>query len=138
MVIDKNYFLTRLQSGEDIDTIGQDIANMMNAAMADHQAALEAEKAAQAARETENAKRELVAEMIDIIKELAILEGIDESELEIDDADIDALVKMFTETFALLRQVKKLEHKIATMPAPASGKIQSDDEVLANFIKMFS
>ena len=49
MNMDKNYFLTRLANGEDMDAIGQEMAAMMNEAMAEHKARIEAEKAAAAA-----------------------------------------------------------------------------------------
>jgi len=155
MVIDKNYFLTRLQNGEDIDVIGNEIAAMMNAAIDEHNAALEAEAAKQAEVEKESAKRELIEEMVDIIKELAILEGMDPDEMTLSDEEMDQLVAAFTEMFAAMRDLKKmfadLEAKLDSdksgsvrlhHPGPASGRItpvaKSDEQILADFIKMFN
>ena len=88
MVIDKNYFLTRLQNGEDMDAIGNEIAAMMTDAVNEHNAALEAEAAKQAEVEKEQAKRELIEEIVEIIQELAILEGMDEIILDGEEVDI--------------------------------------------------
>ena len=146
MVIDKNYFLTRLQNGEDMDTIGNDIAAMMNAAMSEHNAALEAEAAKQAEVEKEQAKRELIEEIVEIIQELAILEGMDEDELQVTDEEMDQLVAAFTEMFAAMRDLKKmfagLEGKVvAHNPKTRISTVKvnpSDDQILADFLKMFN
>ena len=68
MNIDKNYFLTRLANGEDITTIGNEVAAMMNAAIEEHKIAeaakkAEAEKQAKAAAKREQ-KISLAAELI--------------------------------------------------------------------------
>lgn len=154
MVIDKNYFLTRLQNGEDMDTIGNEIAAMMTDAMNEHNAALEAEAAKQAEVEKEHAKRELIEEIVEIIQELAILEGMNEDEFQVTDEDMDQLVAAFAEMFAAMRDLKKMfadmEAKLASdevpaklhHPGPASGRIvpmaKSDEQILADFIKMFN
>lgn len=157
MVIDKNYFLTRLQNGEDMTAIGNEIAAMMNAAIDEHNAALEAEAAKQAEVEKEATKRELVEEMVDIIKELAILEGMDPEEMTMSNEEMDQLVAAFTEMFAAMRDLKKMfadlevklesdvEHGSTSRlhhPGPASGRIvpmaKSDEQILADFIKMFN
>lgn len=155
MVMDKNYFLSRLANGEDMDTIGNEIAAMMTEAMNEHNANLEAEAKRQAEVEKEAAKRELIEEMVDIIKELAILEGMDPDEVTISDEEMDQLVAAFTEMFAAMRDLKKmfadLEAKLESdeksparlhHPGPATGRItpvsKSDEQILADFIKMFN
>ena len=147
MVIDKNYFLTRLANGEDMDVIGQEIAAMMTEAINEHNANLEAEAKRQAEVEKEATKRELIEEIVDIIKELAILEGIDPDEMTITDEEMDQLVAAFTEMFAAVRDLKKLFASIDTdkvvAHAPKARKATinvkpSDDQILADFIKMFN
>ena len=157
MVIDKNYFLNRLANGEDMDTIGNEIAAMMTDAMNEHNANLEAEAKRQAEVEKEATKRDLIEEMVDIIKELAILEGMDPDEMTLSDEEMDQLVAAFTEMFAAMRDLKKmfadLEAKLESdvehgstsrlhHPGPASGRIvpmaKSDEQILADFIKMFN
>ena len=145
MVIDKNYFLNRLANGEDMDVIGQEMAAMMNAAIAEHNANLEAEAAQQAEIEKEAAKRDLMEELVEIIQELAILEGMDPDDLQVTDEDMDQLIAAFTEMFAAMRDLKKLFANIDTdkVKAPKVHKAvinvkPSDDQILADFIKMFN
>ena len=139
--MNKEYFMSRLANGESMDTIGAEIAAMMNAAMAEHTAKVEAEKAA--AQEKEVAKRELIEELVEIVQELAILEGMNADEISVTDEEIDQMVAAFTEMFAALREVKKLVAQLETAKPAAAPKTshivaKSDDEVLADFIKMFS
>ena len=145
MVMDKNYFLARLANGEDMNAIGQEMADMMNAAMAEYNANLEAEAKRQAEVEKEQAKRELMEELVDIIQELAILEGMDPDDLRVTDEEMDQLVAAFTEMFAAMRDLKKLFAELDTdkVKAPktrvATINVKpSDDQILADFIKMFN
>lgn len=135
--MNKEYFMTRLANGENIDDIGVEIAAMMNAAVAEHSAKLAAEKAA--IQEKESAKRELIEELVGIIQELAILEGIEADDFTLSDEEIDQLVEAFTEMFAAVRELKALVKKVDVKPTKVSRiTSKSDDEVLADFIKMFS
>lgn len=135
MVIDKNYFLARLANGEDINRIGEDIADMMNAAVAEHEAKQEADQKAQA-------KKAIMHDIIDSIKELGVIEGMDPIDFEASDEEIDALVQSFTEMFQALAQIKKLgdmlenaaEKTTSQKSKPVFRASKSDDEVLANFI----
>ena len=135
MVIDKNYFLARLANGEDIDRIGEDIADMMNAAVAEYEAKQEADQKAQT-------KRAIMRDIIDSIKELAALEGMDPIDFETSDEELDMLVQSFTEIFQALNQIKKLGAMLenaAEQPIPQKNKPvfkapKSDDEVLSDFI----
>ena len=134
MNITKDYFLDRLAAGENIDAIGQEMANMMNEALEAHRAAEEAKKAAAAKAENEAAKRDIIEEMIELVQEYAILEGMDGDELKVSPEDIDAMVAAFTEMFAAMRQLKNLETRLnAKKPSH-----QSDDDILNEFVKMFS
>ena len=147
MVIDKNYFLDRLANGEDMTAIGNEIAAMMNAAIDEHNANLEAEAKRQAEVEKEAAKRDLVEEMVDIIKELAILEGMDPEEVTLSDEEMDQLVEAFSGMFAAMRDLKKMfasldtDKVVANAPKTRKAVINvkpSDDQILADFIKMFN
>lgn len=140
--MDKNYFMNRLANGESMEAIGAEIAAMMNAAMAEHTAKIEAEKAAAAAEaDKAAAKRDLIEEMVEIIQELAILEGMEGDEFEITDEEIDHLVEAFSELFSALREVKKLTAMLETKPNTnriVVTNAKSDDDILAEFAKMFS
>ena len=144
MVMDKNYFLSRLANGEDMDTIGNEIAAMMTEAMNEHNANLEAEAKRQAEVEKEQAKRELIEELVEIVQELAILEGMDSDELKVTEEDVDQMVAAFTEMFAAMRDLKKMfadfeEKAAAPRVAVKSTKITpTDEQILADFIKMFN
>ncbi|MBO5691237.1 MAG: hypothetical protein J6R96_05200 [Spirochaetaceae bacterium] len=130
-MIDKNYFLKRLANGEDMDAIGDDIAVMMNEALAEHNA-----KRAEADRE--NAKRELVKQLAGTIQELAILEGLSAEDISITDEDIDVLLAGLSELFGIMRGLKEFADKLG-LEAPAATPIPaSDDEILADFLKFFS
>lgn len=149
MVIDKNYFLNRLANGEDMDTIGNELAAMMTDAMNEHNANLEAEAKRQAEVEKEAAKRSLIEEMVDIIKELAILEGMEPEEVTLSDEEMDQLVAAFTDMFAAMRDLKKMfadfetraDKVVAHAPKTRKATIDvkpSDEQILADFIKMFN
>ena len=147
MVIDKNYFLDRLANGEDMDVIGQEVAAMMNAAMAEHNANLEAEAKRQAEVEKEQAKRDLIEELVEIVQELAILEGMDPDEIQVTEEDMNQMVAAFTEMFGAMRSLKKMFAELDTdkvvAHAPKTRKAvinvkPSDDQILADFIKMFN
>ena len=144
MVIDKNYFLDRLANGEDMDAIGEQIAAMMTEAVNEHNANLEAEAKRQAEVEKEAAKRELIEELVEIIQELAILEGMDPADMEVTEEDMDQMVAAFTEMFAAMRDLKKMfagfEEKAAApkVAVKASKIAPTDEQILADFIKMFN
>ena len=147
MVYDKNYFLDRLANGEDMDVIGQEVAAMMNAAMAEHNANLEAEAKRQAEAEKEQAKRDLIEELVEIVQELAILEGMDPDEIQVTEEDMDQMVAAFTEMFGAMRSLKKMfaeldtDKVVAHVPKTRKAVINvkpSDDQILADFIKMFN
>jgi hypothetical protein len=138
MTIDKNYFLARLANGEDMDSIGQDIADMMNEAVAEHVALQEAETKRAAEAEKAQAKRELIKDMINAVKELAALEGMDPNDFTPDDEDIDEMVEAFTEMFHTLMLMKKIaesQKQVKPVRVPHITATKSDDEVLGDFIK---
>ena len=147
MVNDKNYFLDRMANGEDMDVIGQEVAAMMNAAMAEHNANLEAEAKRQAEAEKEQAKRDLIEELVEIVQELAILEGMDPDEIQVTEEDMNQMVAAFNEMFGAMRSLKKMFAELDTdkvvAHAPKTRKAvinvkPSDDQILADFIKMFN
>ena len=146
-----NDIYARLANGEKIEDIGNEIAAMMNQAVAKHEAevraAEEAARVAAAEADKAQAKRELIEELVEIVQELAILEGMDPDELTITEEEMDQMVAAFTDMFSAMRELKKVIADMeAHMPAAApahvavkSSKIApSDEEILANFIKMFN
>lgn len=151
MNIDKNYFLARLANGEDIDVIGQSIADMMNEAVAEHAAKVEAErKAAEAAaKKTAEAqhKRDIAEDMIALLQEYGHLVApeCDEVLANYDEEDILAMVETMDQMFNLMvsmAEVKKLfNDKVPTIKATpvkqstiTTKKDKTDEEILADFI----
>ena len=146
-----NDIYARLANGEKIEDIGNEIAAMMNQAVAKHEAevraAEEAARVAAAEADKAQAKRELIEELVEIVQELAILEGMDSDELQVTEEDMDQMVAAFTEMFGAMRELKKViadmeAHMPAAAPAQVTVKASkiapSDEEILANFIKMFN
>lgn len=130
----------RLQKGEKIEDIGNEIAAMMTEA----QNRYDSEQAAIA--DTEAAKRELVEELVEIVQELAILEGMDPDEVKVTDEDVDQLVAAFTEVFKAMHAVKVAFAEIETSTAKKPVKVtvktsnidRTDDQILADFLKLFN
>lgn len=150
MNYDKNYFLDQLRNGQDINTMGQHIADAMNAAMADFAAEQEAARKAEAERvakvELTAKKKAIGEEIVDLFREYAALTGNTAmDELEITDEDMDTLVEALDQTFALMGAMKELKAAIDSIPedkvvtrnpkSPTSAlHVKSDDETLAEFL----
>lgn len=137
-MFDKNYFLTRLANGEDIDTIGNELAAMMTEALNEHTARQEALKAAKA--EAELAKRDLVVELLEIVRELAMLEGLEGELLEVTDEDVNAVTDALCGLFQAVKELKNMFGTAApAKPTRVTPKVEahmSDDEAIANFLAM--
>jgi hypothetical protein len=135
-MFDQNYFLTRLQNGEDMEKIGQEIADMMNKASAEFEAQKEAEAKVLAETEKAEERKELVHELIQVIQELSVLDGLEPEDFELDEDEVDRLAASFSEMFAAMRDLKKLFD-----PAPVKkiSKLntvkKTDDQILADFLK---
>ena len=150
MNYDKNYFLDQLRNGQDINAIGQAMADAMNAAVADYNAEQEAARKAEAERvakvELTARKKDLGLQMVDLFREYAALTGNTAmDELEITDEDMDTLVEALDQTFALMGAMKELKVAIDAMPVDKvvarnpktridTSRAKSDDEVLADFL----
>lgn len=150
MNYDKNYFLDQLRNGQDINAIGQAMADAMNAAMADFNAEQEAARKAEAERvakvELAAKKKDLGLQMVDLFREYAALTGNTAmDEMEITDEDMDTLVEALDQTFTLMGAMKELKVAIDAMPVDkvvarnpktrtATIHAKSDDEVLADFL----
>lgn len=150
MNYDKNYFLDQLRNGQDINTIGQAMADAMNAAIADYNAEQEAARKAEAERvakvELAAKKKDLGLQMVDLFREYAALTGNTAmDEMEITDDDLDTLVEALDQTFALMGAMKELKVAIDSIPADkvvarnpktrtATIHAKSDDEALADFL----
>ena len=149
-MITTNDILTRLRNGESMDTIGQSIADVLNEAQEAYIAEQEIAKKEQAAQELAQAKRNLACGLIDLIQEYGELTAPEAAKVldDIDDTDIDAMVATLDEMFHMMTAMAQLKAQLESLdklPVPKAqtkskitppGKlVNSDDEVLANFIK---
>lgn len=148
MVYDKNYFLDQLRNGQDINTMGQAMADAMNAAIADFNAEQEAARKAEAERvakvELAAKKKDLGLKMVDLFRDYADLTGNTAmDEMEFTDDDLDTLIEALDQTFALMSAMKDLKTAIDSIPEDKvpmvhtklqRAKTKSDDEVLRDFI----
>ena len=133
-MFDKEYFLNRLRNGENIDTVGQEIADAMNDAVEAYNA--ERESAKWAEIEKAQAKREIMETMVSCVKDFAELEGFGDVANDITDKDVEDLTNSFTQMFSLMRMFDKaVSDPIVKCVKPASKTTKSDDEVLSNFIQ---
>ena len=148
MNYDKNYFLDQLRNGQDINTIGQAMADAMNAALADFNAEVEAAREAEAKRVAEATltaqKRALAEEMTDLVLEYGELVAPGSTiDMELSESDLDLMVKTLDEMFQLMNAVQSLKVAIDSLPdekVPVihakvkANKNKTDDEVLADFL----
>ena len=134
-----NDIYARLANGEKIEDIGNEITAMMNEAVAKHEADLraaeEAKKVAEAEADKAKAKRELIEKLVKIIQELAVLEGMDPDELKVSEDDLNQLTAAFTEMFSTMRDLKKM---VVDLETHIGNTPKSDEQILADFLKMFN
>ena len=146
MVYDKNYFLDQLRNGQDINAMGQAMADAMNAAIADYTAEQKAEAERVAKVELAAKKKDLGLKMVDLFRDYADLTGNTAmDEMEITDDDLDTLVEALDQTFALMGAMKELKTAIDAIPEDklvglnpkkrsATIHAKSDDEALKEFL----
>lgn len=131
-----NDIYARLANGEKIEDIGNEITAMMNEAVAKHEADVRAaEEAKKAEADKEQAKRELIEKLVKIIQELAVLEGMDPDELKVSEDDLNQLTAAFTEMFSTMRDLKKM---VVDLETHIGNTPKSDEQILADFLKMFN
>lgn len=134
-MFDKEYFLNRLRSGENIDTVGQEIADAMNDAVEAYETEQMLAKQAETAKV--QAKREIMECMVNCVKDFAELEGFSDIADHITEKDIEDLTNSFTQMFSLMRMFDKAIAEPIAKPVnkTASKAPRTDDEVLNDFIK---
>ena len=142
-MFDKNYFLNQLRNGVSMDSMGQALADAMNAAKDEYATELAAKKKETEAAAIAQSKREMAEDLIDIIRDYGHMVAPDAADIldDIDDTDIDAMVTTLDEMFHMMTamvqlktQLENIQTKSAKLPSPVKHA-KSDDEVLANFIK---
>lgn len=106
----KEDLIARLQNGEDVDTIAQEMATALNAAQAAvEEEAKRAKKQKAEENRVRNAKREAALMMLDGLSDYLIAVGEDELQKELNDIDVDNLIKMLDSSIDMTKRLKKLE-----------------------------
>lgn len=141
-MISEKDILARLRNGESMDTIGQSIADVLNAAQNAYDAELEAAKEAQAAKEIEAKKRSMAEAFIHLMQDYGdlVCPGSRDILSEYTDEDIDDMITAIDQMFNLLSFAIQMREAANARPqtkshiTPVSSSPKSDDEVLAKFI----
>ena len=117
MSFDKAAILARLQNGETVDAIAQEMSEALNAAKAENDALearrMEEEKALEAKRAEEDrihaAKREAVCVIIDGFSDYLIASGDEDLLAELQNVDPDKIVQMFDEMIEVTQSLARLK-----------------------------
>lgn len=131
-MFDKNYFLNRLRKGENMDDIGQALADAMNEA----NEAYEAEQAANKVQEQKKEAKHAIAEkFVDLMREYCDLVCPEAKEAfdEVTEADYDDMIAAMDSMFGVVQltmNLRKPDSKIVKAKPPIS-----DDEILSRFLK---
>ena len=131
-MFDKNYFLDRLRKGENIENIGQSLADAMNEA----NEAYEAEQVAKKIQEEKKeAKRVIAEKFVDLMREYCelVCQEAKEAFDEVTAADYDDMIATMDNMFGVVQltmNLRKPDSKIVKAKSPIS-----DDEILSRFLK---
>ena len=145
----KEDILARLQNGETVDAIANEMANALNEAEAEKKA-LDAEKAIKAEKETRvlNAKRAAVDNMLDALCDYLVVAGESEYVKGIAEVKTDKVIEMLDGTIEMAKSLEKLKDlqfpmldqglarpkaKVTVVPAD----LDSADRVIGDFLKSF-
>ena len=129
-----NYdFLTRLQNGESVEAIADELTKSLNEANRQHIQ----EKEAKEQREIEQAqyKRELAEDLVDVLYELFDAYGLDLGADQEEDAnEVQEVIDLMDELVPILKpflEIKKAMNK------PEEKKSAASDDPIGDFLKLF-
>ena len=147
--IDKIYFLNLLNAGENIEDIGNHIAELMNEAKAEYEAN-------QKKNEIADRKLEIATNMAALFEEYADL-AYPDAKSALGDFDPITLVEVLDDSFELISNLKGLADYFKESPLelnkskiidaaikpevktlPKKKVKRTDDEILADFLKIFN
>ncbi len=150
--MDMNYFLKRLQAGEDMGDIGNEIAELMNEAQAAYEAEEKAKAAAlakalaekkakdeAAAKAKDEKKAALLKTIVNAISEYGTLECPDLADMFIvNEEDVQSLANYMTSLFTMIKMFETAPVNVKdAKPAHPVVRVRSDDDILNDFIKNF-
>ena len=132
-MFDKADILAKLQNGATADAIADEFVSALNAAEKELKE-LEAKRAEEEKAEEDRiyaAKREAVCEIIDGFCDFVVASGDDDMLAELQNVDVDKMVRMFDELIELTRSMARLKN----LEFP---KVENDEDVWSKlFAAMF-
>ena len=140
-MVNKEYILSRLAAGETIQEIGDSFAVIMNEAVAEHTAAIEAEKKAAAEKiQKQELKRDLALKFIAVLQDYARVCDVDPALLgDFSEADTDEFIEQLDQIMELAVSLQKIGEVFTLDKAPSRIKpAQSDDEIIKAFLNAFN
>ena len=138
----KEDILARLQNGETVGTIAEEMADMLNEAEAEKKA-LDAEKAAKEKEEARvlGAKRVAVDNMLDALCDYFVAAGYGKYTKDIAEIDTDKIVKLLDSSFKMAESLEKLKDLEFSVFGPGLTKpkveVTDADAAIGNFLKSF-
>ena len=152
-MIDKNYFLERMNAGESLEDIGKSVADMMNAAKEAYDAEIALREKAQKEEALKSQKMEIATKITNLFKEYAALACPDVKD-QIGSANSEDMVAILDESLELAKNLSGLasyftddspfnpcQTKIikAAVPTKKTTKVKrTDDDILSEFVKLFN
>ena len=106
-MIDKNYFLDRMNAGESLEDIGKSVADMMNAAKEAYDAQVALREKAQKAEELKAHKIEIATKITNLFEEYAALACPDVKD-SFSDMKIEDMVAILDESLELAKSLSDL------------------------------
>ena len=143
-MFNKAEILARLQDGDTVDQIADELAGAINAAQAEYKELQEQEKIQQEADKeaarVKEAKRQAVLGMIDCLCDYAVAAGGYEELLdELHDVDVDKVIEAIDSMLGMVKLLGALENlEFKNTAAPAKIKrdaVFNADDVLKDFLK---
>ena len=133
--------LARLQDGDTVDQIADELAGAINEAQAEYKEIQEQEKIKQEADKeaarVKEAKRQAVLGMIDCLCDYAVAAGGYEDFLdELHDVDVDKIVESIDSILGMVKLLGALDNLEFAAPAKVKkNTVFNADDVLNNFLK---
>ena len=127
--MNKNEILARLQSGESMDVIADELAAMLNQASQEYEEQMAAEAAAKAAEAIKAAEMEAAQKVADAIYEYVCL--IEPEMTEADRMSAADVAEVMAQMMPMLKAAKKIVAK------PVRVRVKGADEAFNDFFKMF-
>lgn len=133
----KAEILARLQDGDTVDEIADELAGAINEAQAEYKEIQEQEKLDKEAARVKDAKRQAVLGIIDCLCDYAVAAGGYEELLdELHNVDVDKVVEAIDSILGMVKLLGALDNLEFAAPAKVKKNTMFNaDDVLNNFLK---